>query len=267
MHSPLFTSHSLMVPSTEPLAKYFLSGLATTELTTSECPFKIRMHSPLFTSHNLRVSSSEPLAKYFPSGLASTQLTLLEFPFKVRNNRKSFGESDSIVEVCSRLFCSSGISFCVYFAKIKNFHIPTKFSFFFSTNHADLHEYFYFSFWLLVKDNKTTSQRDYKTCGLVVPWTCSLFAKTKRAFANAKAGRTLVCLYLTSFVPPFRGLEDYSMPQILTVLSVEPLIIFVPSGVQQTEVTRFECPLKVRIHTPLFASHILMVESTEPLAK
>ena len=142
MHSPLFTSHSLMVPSTEPLAKYFLSGLATTELTTSECPFKIRMHSPLFTSHNLRVSSSEPLAKYFPSGLASTQLTLLEFPFKVCNNRKSFGESDSIVEVCSRLFCSYGISFCVYFAKIKNFHTPTKFSFFFSTYHADLHESF-----------------------------------------------------------------------------------------------------------------------------
>ena len=95
----------------------------------------------------------------------------------------------------------------------------------------------------------------------------SLFAKTKRAFANAKAGRTLVCLFLAPFVPPFRGLEGYSMPQILTVLSVEPLIIFVPSGFQQTEVTRFECPLKVRIHTPLFASHILMVESTEPLAK
>ena len=51
--------------------------------------------------------------------------------------------------------------------------------------------------------NKTTRQQDLHTCGLVVLlsrclyiFVSRLFAKTKRAFANAKAGRTLVFLYL-----------------------------------------------------------------------
>ena len=49
------------------------------------------------------------------------------------------------------------------------------------------------------------------------------------------------------------------------VLSFEPLIIFVPSGLYATELTLFECPSKVLVHEPLFASHILILLSPEPL--
>ena len=49
------------------------------------------------------------------------------------------------------------------------------------------------------------------------------------------------------------------------VLSYEPLIIFVPSGLYATEPTHIECPSKVLRHFPVFASHILMVASSEPL--
>ena len=59
----------------------------------------------------------------------------------------------------------------------------------------------------------------------------------------------------------------YSTPQILMVESGEPLAKYFPSGLQQTEDTIFECPFKVRMHCPLFASHILTVLSYEPLAK
>ena len=51
----------------------------------------------------------------------------------------------------------------------------------------------------------------------------------------------------------------YSSPHILMVLSHEPLIIFVPSGLNATEVTPPECPIKVLRHIPVFASHILMI--------
>ena len=57
----------------------------------------------------------------------------------------------------------------------------------------------------------------------------------------------------------------YSSPQILMVLSDELLIIFVPSGLYDTEETHSECPSKVLRHFPVFASHILMVLSSEPL--
>ena len=59
--------------------------------------------------------------------------------------------------------------------------------------------------------------------------------------------------------------RTYFTPQILMVLSREPAKYF-PSGLQQTDLTLPECPSKVRMHTPLFASHILRVLSSyEPL--
>ena len=115
--------------------------------------------------------------------------------------------------------------------------------------------------------NKTTRQQDLHTCGLVVSLSCCLqtlvnrlFAKTKRAFEDAKAGRTLVILYLI-----YIGLSI--TPHIITVLSSEPLAKYFPSGLQLTEVTVSESPFKFLSLSPLFASHIIMIPSFEPLAK
>ena len=62
--------------------------------------------------------------------------------------------------------------------------------------------------------NKTTRQQDFQTCGLVVSLSCSLyifvcrlFANTKRAFADAKASRTLVFLYLIYIMYKDRDLK------------------------------------------------------------
>ena len=49
------------------------------------------------------------------------------------------------------------------------------------------------------------------------------------------------------------------------VLSSEPLIIFVPSGLNATDQIISECLVKVLRHSPVFASHIFMVLSIEPL--
>ena len=49
------------------------------------------------------------------------------------------------------------------------------------------------------------------------------------------------------------------------VVSAEPLIIFVPSGLYATDLTPVECPFKVLRHSPVFASHILILSSIEPL--
>ena len=40
------------------------------------------------------------------------------------------------------------------------------------------------------------------------------------------------------------------------VPSLEPLIIFAPSGLYATEVTINECPSKILRQDPVFASHI-----------
>ena len=69
--------------------------------------------------------------------------------------------------------------------------------------------------------NETTRQQDFQTCGLAVLLSRCLYifirrplivvrclsAKTKRAFANAKAGRTLVFLYLIYIMYKDRDLK------------------------------------------------------------
>ena len=62
--------------------------------------------------------------------------------------------------------------------------------------------------------------------------------KIKRSFVKRKQRLTSVFLYIIKSIP-------YSSSHILTVLSPEPLIIFVPSGLNATEETLFECPSKV----------------------
>ena len=85
---PLETSHTLTVESmclTDrgsplPLARVVPSGLKATELTTSECPLRVRNSVPVETSHSFMVLSQLPLARVFPSGLKATEATRSECP-------------------------------------------------------------------------------------------------------------------------------------------------------------------------------------------
>jgi len=63
-------SHSLSVPSSEPEARIFPSGLNATDKTMSVWPSRVRTSLPVATSHSLIVLSVEPEARSRPSGLS-----------------------------------------------------------------------------------------------------------------------------------------------------------------------------------------------------
>ena len=74
----------LIVLSSLPLAKVCPSGLMATEVTTLECPVRVRLTCPVERFQILSVLSALPLAKVCPSGLMATELTELECPVRVR---------------------------------------------------------------------------------------------------------------------------------------------------------------------------------------
>src|ERR1700710_1928335 len=65
---PLSTSHTLAVPSSDPLTTRPPSRLQHTRETLPVCPTHLAMPFPVPTSHNLPAPSRLPLATFFPSG-------------------------------------------------------------------------------------------------------------------------------------------------------------------------------------------------------
>src|SRR5882762_8928981 len=66
--SPLSTSHTLAVPSKDPLRTRPPSRFQRTDLTPSVCPVHLVMTLPVSISHNLTAPSLLPLTNCFPSG-------------------------------------------------------------------------------------------------------------------------------------------------------------------------------------------------------
>src|SRR5436853_482917 len=82
-HCLLFTSHSLTVQSSLPLARRAPSGLKATDQTRPVCPCNVMRHSPVLTSHSLTLPSSLPLARRAPSELKATDQTRPACPWNV----------------------------------------------------------------------------------------------------------------------------------------------------------------------------------------
>ena len=74
-HSPLQTSHSLAVSSSDAVTILLPSGLKQADLTDSVCPFNVRSHAPLAICHSLAVLSADAVTIVLPSGLKQAEVT------------------------------------------------------------------------------------------------------------------------------------------------------------------------------------------------
>ena len=77
-------SHSFSVLSQLPDSTRAPSAENATEVTTSECPSKVRMRAPVAASHSFSVLSELPDSTRAPSAENATELTPPECPSKVR---------------------------------------------------------------------------------------------------------------------------------------------------------------------------------------
>ena len=76
-------THTPIVLSLDPDAKYSPSSENTTLKTVEEWPVRVLMRSPLDTLHTPIVLSRDPDAKYSPSGENTTLQTLSLWPVRV----------------------------------------------------------------------------------------------------------------------------------------------------------------------------------------
>jgi hypothetical protein len=72
MSTPLDTSHSLTVLSTDPEARDLPSEEKLTEYRVFVCPMRVRTSTPLDASHSLMLST-DPEARNLPSGEKATE--------------------------------------------------------------------------------------------------------------------------------------------------------------------------------------------------